>query len=80
MPFPKPAINVRRGSVGTRVKAMLLNLAVGDVQCTEQADGLYTILPRPRSGGLSMLAGGQVPEAPKPRSKSRKKRSRSKAK
>lgn len=67
MPFPLPATGVPREFVGTRVKAMLQNLDVGDVECTEQVDGQYTIIPRPRSRGLSILADAEAPAAPKAR-------------
>lgn len=46
-PLPSPRTDVPRGKVHEFVRAMLLDARVGDVDCREQDDRLYTIVPHP---------------------------------
>ncbi len=46
MSLPSPVYNVPRHEVGGTVAGMLLNPDVGDVACTEQANGTYAVTPR----------------------------------
>jgi hypothetical protein len=43
--FPKTKTNVDREEVGDVVSVMLMNEDVGDIECTEQDNGRYTVRP-----------------------------------
>ena len=47
MPLPKPRKDVPRARVGKIVQAMLTNPGVGDVECREEDDGTYHVVPLP---------------------------------
>lgn len=48
MPLPSQRTGVPRDQVGSIVEAMLSNPEVGDVTCTEESGGTYTVTPHPR--------------------------------
>jgi hypothetical protein len=50
MALPSPRTGVPRGDVHKAIRAMLLNPDVGDVECTEEEDGTYNVVPHPRNG------------------------------
>ena len=49
MPLPSERTDVPRNQVHILVEMMLQDLEVGDIDCTEQSDGNYTLRPHPRS-------------------------------
>ena len=58
--FPSPKKDVPRESVDDEVRRMLRNDAVGDVDCVEQADRLYTVTPHKRPGDGDGTTPGPV--------------------
>ncbi len=48
MALPKSIEGVPRERVHAVVKAMLLSKETADIACKEDADGTYTVTPRPR--------------------------------